>query len=129
MYVHSFWSFLKCPFKSSTTQRRSRLQHRYCIGVSRRCAQATAGKGLAQGPYVAARAGVELMTLRLKVIVSTKAPPCPTSYPLLFCFYAILFNSILFYLILCYSVSMLSYSIVSCSILSYVILFLCYLIQ
>src|SRR6218665_2266410 len=39
--------------------------------------QATAGKGLAQGPYVAARAGVEPTTLRLKVIVSTKAPPCP----------------------------------------------------
>src|SRR6218665_2078998 len=45
--------------------------------VSRRSAQATAGKGLAQGPYVTARAGVEPTTLRLKVIVSTKAPPCP----------------------------------------------------
>src|SRR6218665_2893770 len=43
----------------------------YCIEVSRRSAQATAGKGLAQGPYVAARAGVEPTTLRLKVIVST----------------------------------------------------------
>src|SRR6218665_2316523 len=30
---------------------------------------------LAQGPYVAARTGVEPTTLRLKVIVSTKAPP------------------------------------------------------
>src|SRR6218665_3116714 len=47
----------------------SRLQHGYCIGVSRRSAQATAGKGLAQGPYVAARAGVEPTTLGLKVIV------------------------------------------------------------
>ena len=36
------------------------------------------GKGLAQGPYVAARAWVEPTTLRLKVIVSTKAPPRPT---------------------------------------------------
>src|SRR6218665_1145948 len=27
-----------------------------------------------------ARAGVEPTTLRLKVIVSTKAPPCPTTY-------------------------------------------------
>src|SRR6218665_1174223 len=34
----------------------TRLQHRCCIGVSRRSAQATVGKGLAQGPYVAARA-------------------------------------------------------------------------
>ena len=45
--------------------------------VSRRRAQATAGKGLAQGPYVAARALVEPTILRLKVIVSTKAPPRP----------------------------------------------------
>src|SRR6218665_2237016 len=43
-------------------------------------AQATAGKGLAQSPYVAARAGVEPTTLRLKFIVSTKAPPRPTIY-------------------------------------------------
>ena len=58
LFIHSFWPFLKHPFKSSTTQRRSRLQHGYCIGVSCRSAQATVGKGLAQGPYVAARAGV-----------------------------------------------------------------------
>src|SRR6218665_1733059 len=49
----------------------SRLQHGYCIGVSRRSAQATVGKGLAQGPYIAARAGVEPTTLRLKAIDST----------------------------------------------------------
>ena len=79
VYIHSFiWPFLYHPFKSSTTQRRSRLQHRYCIGVSRRSAQATVGKGLAQGPYMAARAGVEPTTLQLKVIASTKAPPRPT---------------------------------------------------
>src|SRR6218665_2657781 len=35
------------------------------------------GKGLAQGPYVTARAGVEPTTLRLKVIDSTKAPSRP----------------------------------------------------
>ena len=78
-YSYSFIRpFLYRPFKSSTTQRRSRLQHRYCIGVSRRSAQATEGKGLAQGPYVAVRAGVKPTTLRLKVIASTKAPPRPT---------------------------------------------------
>src|SRR6218665_2952172 len=33
---------------------------------------------IAQGPYVAAREGVEPTTLRLKVIVSTKAPSPPT---------------------------------------------------
>src|SRR6218665_3989731 len=59
-------------------QRRSRLQHGYCIGVSRRSAQATAGKGLAQGAYVTARAGVEPTTLRLRVIASTNAPSRPT---------------------------------------------------
>src|SRR6218665_1745436 len=48
----------------------SRLQHRYCVGVLRRSAQATVGKGLAQGPYVAARAGVEPTTLRLKAFAS-----------------------------------------------------------
>src|SRR6218665_545827 len=48
------------------------------IGVSRRSAQATAGKGLAQGPYVTARAGVEPTTLRLRVIASTNAPSRPT---------------------------------------------------
>src|SRR6218665_3335088 len=41
-FIHSFRRFLKRPFKSSTTQRRSRLQHGYCIGVSRRSAQAQA---------------------------------------------------------------------------------------
>src|SRR6218665_3754462 len=60
------------------TQRRSRLQHGYCIGVSRRSAQATVSKGLAQGPYVAARAGVEPTTLRLRVVDLTNAPPRPT---------------------------------------------------
>src|SRR6218665_1744928 len=53
---------------------------RILYGSSRRSAQATACKGLAQGPYMymAARAGVEPTTLRLKAIDSTKAPPCPT---------------------------------------------------
>src|SRR6218665_1660122 len=76
-FIHSFRPFLKRPFKSSTTQRHSRLQHGYYIGVSRRSAQATAGKGLAQSPYMAVRAGVEPTTLRLRVIASTNAPPCP----------------------------------------------------
>ena len=76
-FIHSFRPFLLRPFKSSTTQRRSRLQHGYCIGVSRRSAQATPGKQLAQGPYVTAREGVEPTTLRLKVIDSTKVPSRP----------------------------------------------------
>ena len=39
--------------------------------------QQTVGKGLAQGPYVTARAGVEPTTLRLKVVDSTKVPSRP----------------------------------------------------
>jgi len=35
--------------------------------------QATVSEGLAQGPYVAARAGVEPMTLRTKGVDSTNA--------------------------------------------------------
>ena len=56
-FIHS-GHFYSAP-KSSITQRSSRLQHVYCIGVSRRSTQATVGKELAQGPYMAARAGVE----------------------------------------------------------------------
>ena len=78
-FIHSFISAISIsPLHSFTTYRRSRLQHGSCIGVSRRSTHATAGKGLAQGPYAAARAGVELTTLWLKVIVSTKVPPRPT---------------------------------------------------
>src|SRR6218665_2960836 len=79
--IHSFIptiSIAPLQVGYSASQRRSRLQHGYCIGVSRRSAQATVGKGLAQGPYVTARAGVEPTTLRLKVIDSTKAPSCPS---------------------------------------------------
>ena len=46
--------------------------------VSEFHAEATAGKGLAQGPYMAARAGVEPTTLRLKVIISILSPSSAT---------------------------------------------------
>ena len=36
--------------------------------------QATVSEGLALGPYVAARAGVELMTLRMKGVDYANAP-------------------------------------------------------
>ena len=75
---HSFIPFTSiAPLQALYYSEALPLQHGYCIGVSRRSAQATAGKGLAQSPYVAARAGVKPTTLRLKVIVSTKAPPRP----------------------------------------------------
>src|SRR6218665_534790 len=53
--THSFTHsghFYSAP--SSPLLPRGAPEHGYCIGVSRRSAQATAGKGLAQGPYVAA---------------------------------------------------------------------------
>ena len=40
--------------------------------------QATVSEGLAQGPYVATRAGVEPTTLRMKDVDSTNGPPRPT---------------------------------------------------
>ena len=39
--------------------------------------QATVSKGLAQGPYVAARAGVKPTTLQTKGVDSTNAPHMP----------------------------------------------------
>src|SRR6218665_858299 len=83
-YIHSFIhsAISKAPLQvlyySEALQTTARIAH--CIGVSRRSAQATVGKGLAQGHYMAARAGVEPTTLRLKAIDSTKAPPCPIIY-------------------------------------------------
>ena|SRR6218665_2001269 len=41
--------------------------------------QATVSEGLAQFPSMAARAGFEPVTLRSKGVVSTNAPPFPTS--------------------------------------------------
>src|SRR6218665_1552254 len=59
---------LQVLYYSEALPTTARVLHRSFIGVSRRSAQATAGKGLAQGTYVAARAGVEPTTLRLTVI-------------------------------------------------------------
>ena len=73
-----FYSALSSPLLLRGVSYHSTDTH-YCIGVSHRSAQAAVGKGLAQGPYVAARAGVEPTTLRLKVIASTNAPPHSTS--------------------------------------------------
>ena len=42
--------------------------------------QATASEGVAQGPYVAARVGLEPATLWTKGVETTNEPPCPTNY-------------------------------------------------
>ena len=51
------------------------LDRAYCVGVSRRSAQATASEILVQDPYVAARAGFEPTTLRSLAFDSTNEPP------------------------------------------------------
>src|SRR6218665_494608 len=61
-----------------TFQKRSRLQQStLCRSLHAEALEATLSEGLAQGPYVAARAGFEPTTLRSKGVVSTKAPPRP----------------------------------------------------
>src|SRR6218665_2158610 len=74
--IHSFIPAISiAPLQVLYNSEALPIQHGYCVGASRRSAQATAGKELVQGPYVAE---VEPTTLRLKVIVSTKAPSRPT---------------------------------------------------
>ena len=48
-----------------------------CWSLHIEALQATAGKGLAQGPYMAARAGFEPTTLWSNGVISTNTPPCP----------------------------------------------------
>src|SRR6218665_1036261 len=82
-FIHSFFlgisiAPLQVLYYSEALPTTARISKSQNIGVSRRSAQATVGKGLSQGPYVTARAGVEPTTLRLKVIDSTKAPSLPS---------------------------------------------------
>ena len=76
-YIHSFRLFLQRLFKSTTTQRRSRHSMDTVPKFHAEAPQATAREGLAQGPYVAARAGFEPATLWMKGFESTNEPPCP----------------------------------------------------
>ena len=64
-------------FKSFTTQRRSRHNTDTLPEFHAEASQATVSEVLAQRPYVAARAGVEPMTLRTRGVDSTNAPPAP----------------------------------------------------
>jgi len=56
------------PLQSVTTQKRSRHSTDTVPEFHAEAPQATASYGLAQGPYVAARAGFEPTTLQLKGI-------------------------------------------------------------
>ena len=80
--VHSFIQtrlYLQRLFKSTTwpTHRRSRHSTDTVPEFHAEAPQATVSEGLAQGSYVAARAGVEPMTLRTKDIDSNNAPHAP----------------------------------------------------
>src|SRR6218665_3418331 len=69
--IHSFIQTISiAPLQVHYYSEALSTQHGYSAGI--------VSKGLAQGPYVAARAGVEPMTLRIKGVDSTKAPPHPT---------------------------------------------------
>src|SRR6218665_716453 len=59
-------------------QRSRPQQLTLCRSLNSEALQATVSKRLAQGPYVAARAGFEPTTVRSKGIDSTNAPPRPT---------------------------------------------------
>src|SRR6218665_1592733 len=76
-------SQLSSPFFSSYAYRTSRRDEteKYCAHVHSFISFILV-KGLVQDPYMAARAGVEPRTLRLKAIDSTKALPCLTCVPL-----------------------------------------------
>ena len=63
---------------TTTTQRRSRHSTDTVSEFHAEAPQATASEGLAQGPYVAARAGFEPMTPRMKGDESTNEPPQST---------------------------------------------------
>src|SRR6218665_1852787 len=61
-----------------TTRRRSRHSTDTVPEFHAEAPQATVSEGLAQGPYVAARLGVQPMTIQTKGVDSTSAPPRPT---------------------------------------------------
>jgi len=72
-FSHSFRLFLYRVFKSTTAQRHSRHSTDTVPEFHAEAPQATVSEGLAQGPYVAARARVELMALQTKGVDSANA--------------------------------------------------------
>src|SRR6218665_1873845 len=81
LYIVLYLSISIALLTAGAFQKRSRPQQlTLCRSLHAEALQAIAGKELAQGPYMAARAGFEPMTLRSNGVVSTNAPPCPTIY-------------------------------------------------
>src|SRR6218665_2016385 len=75
--IQSFRPFLLHLFKPITPRRRSRHCTDNVPEFHAEAPPATVSGGLIQGPYMAARTGVEPMTLRTKGVDSTNAPPTP----------------------------------------------------
>ena len=77
-FIHSFIQAISiAPLQVHYYSEALPTQHGYCAEFHTEAPQATVSEGLVQGPYVAARAGVEPMILRTKGIDSTNAPHAP----------------------------------------------------
>ena len=96
-FIHSFIQTISIALIQvySTTQRRYRHSTDTVPEFHAEAPQATVSEGLAQGPYVEARVGVELMTLRTKGDDSTNATYTPHSSST--CIVDIMFMMILFH--------------------------------
>src|SRR6218665_1238762 len=79
LYCIVFIHFYSASHSLSLSEAPRPQQLTLCRSLHAKALQAIAGKGLAQGPYMAARAGFEPTTLRSNGVVSTNAPPSPTS--------------------------------------------------
>ena len=71
MSIHSFIPFIQAisivPLQVHSYSEALPTQHEYCVGVAE-APRAIVSEGLAQGPYTAARAGFEPVTLRMKFV-------------------------------------------------------------
>jgi len=101
-FIHSFIQTISvAPLQVHFYSEALPIQHGYCAGVSRRittgnCELRTCPRSV----YMAARAGVEPTTFRLKAIDSTKAPPRPTDvnvgYSVIECLTILVFSPTLY---------------------------------
>ena len=74
-HIHSFRILLEHLIKFTTAQKCSRHSTDTVPEFHAEAPQATASEGLAQGPYVVARAGFEPATLLTKGAETTNEPP------------------------------------------------------
>src|SRR6218665_859038 len=77
LFIYLFRLFLKHLFKFTTTKRHSHYSTDTVSEFHAEASQTTVSEVLAQGRYVAARAGFEPTTLRTNGVDSTNGPPRP----------------------------------------------------